>query len=127
MSSAVSPVVAEETEFTIGPDYADAPETKALDGVPKGKIEEFTMDSKDSRIYQGIAKNQPGTVPYQRKVAVYIPAGHRPNNEMPFIVVQDGMGYRDVFAKNVGHTDRKVTRQTLPAALEWLWQGYVAQ
>ena len=46
---------------------------------------------------------------------------------MPFIVVQDGIGYRDVFAKNAGHTDRKVTRQTLPAALEWLWQGYVAQ
>ena len=76
MSSAVSPVVAEETEFTICPDYADAAETKALDGVPKGKIEEFTMDSKDSRIYQGIAKNQPCTVPYQRTVAVYIPAGH---------------------------------------------------
>jgi hypothetical protein len=32
--------------------------------------------------------------------------------------------YRFVFAKAAGHTDGKVTRQTLPEALEWLWQGY---
>lgn len=111
MSSAVSPLVAEETEFTIGPDYADAPETKVQDGVPKGKIEEFTMDSKDSRIYQGIAKNQPGTVPYQRKVAVYIPAGHLSNNEMPFIVAQDGMGYRDVMSRVL---DNMIAQKRLP-------------
>jgi len=91
-------VCAEETEFTIGPEYADAPETKQLDNVPKGRIEGFTMESKDSRIYQGIAKNQKGIVPYQRKVAVYIPAGHRPGSEMPFVVVQDGMGYRDMMS-----------------------------
>ena len=111
ISSTVATVVAEETEFTIGPDYADAPETKAQDGVPKGKIEEFTMDSKDSRIYKGIAKNQKGTVPYQRKVAVYIPAGHRPNQEMPFIVVQDGIGYRDVMSKVL---DNMIEQKRLP-------------
>lgn len=85
---------AEERKFTIGPDYTDAPETKAVDGVPKGRLEEFTMDSKDSKIYPGIAKNQPGTVPYQRKVAVYIPAQYKAGKEAPFIVVQDGLGYK---------------------------------
>ena len=32
--------------------------------------------------------------------------------------------YRYVFAEAVGHTDGRVTPQTLPGALEWLWQGY---
>ena len=65
----------EEAEFVVGPDYTDAPETKDQDGVPKGEIHDFTMDSKDSRIYKGIAKDQKGKLPYQRKVAVYVPAG----------------------------------------------------
>ena len=112
LSPAVSLVRAEESEFTIGPDYADAPETKAQDGVPKGKIEEFTMDSKDSRIYKGIAKNQKGTVPYQRKVAVYIPADHRPSKELPFIIVQDGMGYRDLMSSVL---DNMIKAKRLPA------------
>lgn len=95
----LSPVVAQEVESITGPDYSDAPETKEQDGVPKGKIEEFTMHSKDSRIYKGIAKDKKGTVPYQRKVAVYIPANHRSSKEMPFIIVQDGIGYRDVTSR----------------------------
>ena len=92
----VAAVMAEETEFTIGPDYADAPETKVQPGVPQGMIHEFTMDSKDSTIYPGISKNQPGTVPYQRKVAVYIPSQYKPGDAVPFIVAQDGLGYRGV-------------------------------
>jgi len=84
----------EPREFTIGPEYADAPETKPQDGVPKGRIEEFTMESTDSKIYPGIAKNQPGTVPYHRKVAVYIPEQYKKGKEAPFIVVQDGLGYK---------------------------------
>ena len=31
--------------------------------------------------------------------------------------------YQFVFAKNVGHGDRPVKMQTLPEALEWLWEG----
>ncbi|MES2924897.1 MAG: alpha/beta hydrolase-fold protein [Verrucomicrobiota bacterium] len=108
----LSPVMADETESIIGPDYADAPETKVQDGVPKGKVEEFTMDSKDSKIYKGIAKNQKGTVPYQRKVAVYIPADHRPSKEMPFIIVQDGIGYRDLTSRVL---DNMIEAKRLPS------------
>jgi enterochelin esterase family protein len=32
--------------------------------------------------------------------------------------------YRFVFSEKAGHTDGRVTRQTLPGALEWLWKGY---
>ncbi len=88
--------MAEETEFTIGKEYADAPETKVQEGVPHGRIFEFTMDSKDSRIYEGIAKDKKGIVPYQRKVAVYVPSRYKPGDEVPFIVAQDGLGYREL-------------------------------
>ena len=53
-----------EGEFTIGPEYTDAPELTVKEGVPRGTVHEFTMDSKDSTIYPGIAKRQPGVVPY---------------------------------------------------------------
>ena len=50
------------------------------------------MDSKDSKIYPGIARNQPGAVvPYTRQVAVYVPAQYKPGTPAPFIVAQDGM------------------------------------
>ena len=29
-----------------------------------------------------------------------------------------------VYAEGAGHVDHKVEAQTLPRALEWLWQGY---
>ena len=37
-----------------------------------------------------------------------------------------GYPYRYVFAQAAGHTDYRVTAQTLPGALEWLWDGYEA-
>jgi enterochelin esterase-like enzyme len=80
-------------EFTIGPNYTNAPEMTATADVPKGTLHEFTMDSTNSQIYPGIAKHQPGIVPYQRKVSVYVPQQYVPGTPVPFIVVQDGMGY----------------------------------
>ncbi len=32
--------------------------------------------------------------------------------------------YRYVFAKGAVHVDPRVTEETLPDALEWLWRGY---
>lgn len=105
-------VGAEEAEFVIGPEYKDAPETKAQPRVPAGEVHEFVMDSKDSAIYPGIAKGQTGVVPYQRKVAVYVPAGHRANKEMPFIIVQDGMGYKDTMKRVL---DNLIEEKRVPA------------
>lgn len=80
----------------IGPVYADAPETKGRDDIPKGRYVEFVMDSTESKIYPGIAKNQVGTVPYKRKVGVYVPAGYVTGTTAPFLVIQDGGWYRGV-------------------------------
>jgi enterochelin esterase-like enzyme len=79
--------------FTIGPDYANAPELTVKDDVPKGTVTQFVMDSQDSKIYPGIARRQPGVVPYKRKVWVYVPKQYEANSAVPFIIAQDGGGY----------------------------------
>lgn len=91
-----SPAVfaADQSETEIGPTYANAPELTVAPDTPKGTLHEFTMESTDSKIYPGIAKTQPGTVPYHRKVVVYVPASYTAGTVVPFIVAQDGLGYR---------------------------------
>jgi iron(III)-enterobactin esterase len=81
-----------EGDFVIGPPYSPAPELTVKEDVPKGTVHEFTMDSKDSKIYPGVARNRPGeVVPYTRQVAVYVPAKYVAGTPIPFIVAQDGM------------------------------------
>jgi iron(III)-enterobactin esterase len=80
-------------DFTIGPNYTNALELTVKVGVPRGTLHVFTMNSTDSKIYPGIAKNQPGVVPYRRQVCVYVPQQYVAGTPAPFIVVQDGMGY----------------------------------
>lgn len=46
------------------------------------------------------------------------------NERMARVLADKGYHYQFVFARNAGHTDRPVKEQTLPEALEWLWQGY---
>lgn len=81
-------------DSSIGPDYKPAPEMAAKPGVPKGTIKEFVIESTESKLYPGIAKNKPGeVVPYKRKVQVYIPAQYVSGKPVPFIVVTDGPWY----------------------------------
>ncbi len=82
-----------EGDYLIVPPYANAPELTPRDGVPKGKIYHFTMDSADSKIYPGISKTSPGVVvPYHRRVTVYVPSQYVPGKAAPFLVSQDSMG-----------------------------------
>jgi GH18 family chitinase/enterochelin esterase-like enzyme len=99
-------------ESTIGPTYADAPELTVPDGAPRGTLHEFTMNSTDSKIYPGIAKGQTGTVPYQRKVFVYVPAGYVAGTPAPFLIVQDGGWYKDLVPKVL---DTMIYQKRLPA------------
>lgn len=94
--------------FIVGPTHRPDQASLARPDVPKGRIVEFTMDSADSKIYPGIAR-EPGTfgtpdpddpaklvvttshpAPYKRRVAVYVPANYEPGTEAPFIVGADG-------------------------------------
>lgn len=101
-------------QFTLGPAYADAPELTAPTSGPPGAIYEFTMNSTDSLIYPGIAKDRPGTVPYRRKVAVYVPRQYVPGRPAPFMVVQDGLGYRDTLPKIL---DALIEQRRLPVMI----------
>lgn len=92
--------------FVIGPEYVPAPERKVIEGVPQGKVQQFSIDSKETKIYNpGIAREKFGTVDptnpktlivdtheidYERQITVYIPAQHEPGSEAPFMVVHDG-------------------------------------
>ena len=46
------------------------------------------------------------------------------NEDMAKTLAARGYHYQFVFARNAGHTDRSVKQQTLPEALEYVWQGY---
>jgi enterochelin esterase family protein len=92
--------------FVIGPKYTPAPERTVVAGVPQGKVQQFDIDSKETRLLNpGIARKQFGKVDpknpktlivathkidYQRRITVYIPAQYNPGTEAPFMVVHDG-------------------------------------
>jgi len=99
--------------FIIGPKHDVPPEMSAQlqqsgDSIPRGTVIEFTINSSDSKIYPGIARdpNTFGTpdpadparlvvttshsAPYTRKVTVYIPKQYVPGSVAPFIVGADG-------------------------------------
>jgi len=48
------------------------------------------------------------------------------NEQMAKVLAAKGYHYQFVFARNAGHVDRAVKQQTLPEALEYVWQGYAA-
>jgi enterochelin esterase family protein len=48
------------------------------------------------------------------------------NELMAKVLAAKGYHYQFVFARNAGHVDRAVKQQTLPEALEYLWQDYSA-
>jgi enterochelin esterase-like enzyme len=94
--------------FIIGPTHQPSPDTQVHEGVPQGRIIEFTMNSQDSKIYPGIARDD-GTfgtpdpadparlvvttsrlAAYRRRVQVYVPAGYVAGTEAPFLVGADG-------------------------------------
>jgi len=94
--------------FIIGPTHDPAPEAMVQENVPQGTVYQFTMESKDSKIYPGIAR-EPGTfgtvdpadpaklivttshpAPYTRHVEVFVPKQYVAGTPAPFIVGADG-------------------------------------
>jgi hypothetical protein len=46
------------------------------------------------------------------------------NEQMAKALAAKGYHYQYVFAQNAGHVDRATKQQSLPEALEYLWQGF---
>jgi iron(III)-enterobactin esterase len=92
--------------FILGPTHNPAPEMAERENVPHGTVYNFTMESTDSKIYPGIAREPaaPGAqpapggrrevhshpAPYTRKVAVYVPKQYVAGTAAPLIVGADG-------------------------------------
>jgi iron(III)-enterobactin esterase len=103
-----NPPLDADDNFVIGPKYVPAPERKKVEGVPEGKVEQFVIDSKETKLFNpGIARKEFGnvdpnnpktlivethTIDYKRKITVYIPAQYKPGTEAPFQVIHDGPG-----------------------------------
>jgi len=83
-------------DYTIGPDYTNAPELTVRTDVPHGVVKTFVMDSADSKMYPGISRKTPGVVPYKRKVGVYIPSQYAPGAAAPFIICQDASNQKEL-------------------------------
>jgi len=102
------PPIDADGNFVIGPTHTPAQEMSVSDDVPHGRICNLTMNSADSRIYPGIARDQ-GTfgtpdpadpaklvvtsshpAPYARRVAVYVPQQYVSGRAAPLIVGADG-------------------------------------
>jgi iron(III)-enterobactin esterase len=94
--------------FILGPTHNPAPEMTVQEGVPQGVVSTFTMESADSKIYPGIAReadtygapdpDNPAKMvvttshpaPYSRRVTVYVPKQYVAGTVAPFIVGADG-------------------------------------
>ena len=99
----------EDGNFILGPTHTAAPEMSVQEGVPQGTVFNFTIESKDSKIYPGITReqgtfgtpdaNEPSKLivttshaaPYTRRVAVYVPKQYVAGTAAPFIVGADGI------------------------------------
>ena len=104
-----NPPLDADANFVIGPKYVAAPERKKVKDVPEGKVQQFEIDSKDTKLFNpGIKRDKFGTVDpknpktlivetkpfdYKRKVGVYIPAQYKAGTAAPFMVVHDGPGH----------------------------------
>jgi iron(III)-enterobactin esterase len=127
-----------EGDFVIGPTYAPAPELTPVNRVPAGKVTQFTMDSKDSKFYPGIARDVFGkpdpdnpkaliveTHPkdYQRTITVYVPAQYRPGAKAPVLVTHDGpkLGEPDTVLPRI--LDNLIAQKRVPAMVAVMIQN----
>lgn len=126
------PPVNVDGDFVVGPEYAPAPETKVVEGVPQGKVQQFQIDSKETKLFNpGIAREVFGTVDpnnpktlivethpidYMRMVTVYVPAQYAAGEAAPFIVIHDGpRGKPDMTIPHI--LDNLIAQKRVPAMI----------
>lgn len=129
----VNPPVDVDGDFLIGPEYVSPIETRAVEGVAQGRMEQFTIDSKDCELFNpGIAREVFGTVDpcnsktlivethpigYTRTITVYIPAGYVSGSEAPFLVKHDGPGMGKPDRKFANMLDNLIAQRRVPAMI----------
>jgi enterochelin esterase-like enzyme len=76
---------------------------------------------KPIRIWMHVSENDLGANREEASLHNWVLA----NQHMAAALRMKGYKYRYTFAEGAGHVAAEVVNQTLPGALEWLWQGYV--
>ena len=105
----VNPPVDAVGNFLIGPNYRPAPERRIPKDSPRGKVSQFTIDSKTTKLLNpGIARKVFGKVDpknpktlivetheidYVRQITVYVPAQYKTGSPAPFMVCHDCLLY----------------------------------
>ncbi|MEI6715632.1 MAG: alpha/beta hydrolase-fold protein [Verrucomicrobiota bacterium] len=129
----INPPLDSDGDFLVGPEYVPAPEFKTVEGIPEGKVLQFSLDSKECKLFNpGIARDVFGTIDpnnpktlivethpidYKRTITVYIPAQYAAGTAAPFIVTHDGpaMGRPDL---NFAHVlDNLIAQKRVPAMI----------
>ena len=108
LPDAANAPIDKDGNFVLGPTHNPDPATLPHEGVPEGTLTTITMQSTDSKLYPGIARDPDtfGTpdpadpaklvvttshpAPYTRTVTVYVPKQYVPGTPAPFIVGEDG-------------------------------------
>jgi iron(III)-enterobactin esterase len=116
--------------FILGPTHNPAPEAIPQQDIPQGTVSQFTINSADSKLYPGIARDPDtfGTpdpadpaklivttshpAPYTRRVTVYVPKQYVPGTAAPFIIGADGPD-RDLFTT----LDNLIAQRRIPAMI----------
>jgi len=127
-----------EGDFVIGPQYGPPAELTVSGGVRAGTVTQFTMDSKASTFYPGIARDTFGTPDpdnrkalivethpkdYQRTITVYVPAQYAKGTKAPVIVTHDGprLGEPDTVLPRI--LDNLIARKRVPAMVAVMIQN----
>ena len=102
----MNPPVDAVGNYLLGPDYLPAPERRVPKDSPRGKVLQFIIDSRTTKLLNpGIARKafgkvDPGNprtliietheIDYTRQITVYVPAQYKAGAEAPFMVCHDG-------------------------------------
>ncbi len=132
LAAGQNPKPDEDGNFVIGPDYVTAAENKEVAGVPQGKVTQFNIDSKETKLLNpGIARKEFGkvdpnnpktlivethTIDYVRPITVYVPAQYKPGDAAPFMVCHDGpKGKPDMTLPRI--LDNLIAQKRVPAMI----------
>jgi enterochelin esterase-like enzyme len=77
-------------------------------------------ERKPLRIWLHVSENDNGATAPAEGMRNWVIA----NNRMAAALKAKGYPYQFVFSEASGHVDRRVQRQTMPEAFEWVWKGY---
>jgi len=98
--------------YSIGPEYAPAPEITPKEGVPKGKVQTFTLQAADSKFFPSPGAR--GATP-TRQVTVYIPSQYVAGTAAPLIVSCDAYGAKNNVLPNI--LDNMIADKRMPAVI----------